>query len=76
MTTEPQKYRAYTFNIAGFALISPSGRIFFEPVALFKECGPILFFVYIIISLGLALLGLILLLKGYDILDLEERKIK
>ena len=74
MINESDKYRAEMFKISGFSCIVPFGRIFFEPIAFFKECGSIPFFCYVIVAFGLAVLGLVFVLKGYDILSLEEKK--
>ena len=74
MLAELDKYRVEIFKIAGFACMAPLGRIFFEPLALLKECGLILFLGYMVTALALTMLGLIFISKGYDILDAEKRK--
>ena len=54
--------------------MSPLGRVFFEPLAVYKECGPVLFCAFLVIAVGLGTIGLMLILKGYDILS-SKRKI-
>ena len=73
MILERQKYSAYTFNIAGFALMTPMGRLFLQPLEIFKEYGITMFISYGIICFGLFLFGMFLILKGFEILDLGER---
>ncbi|MBI3589843.1 MAG: hypothetical protein HY094_00495 [Candidatus Melainabacteria bacterium] len=70
MILERQKYSAYTFNVAGFALMTPVGRLFLQPLEIFKEYGLIMFMSYGIICLGLFLCGVFFILKGFEILDL------
>ena len=74
MNIELEKYRADIFKIAGFAVMTPLGRIFVEPVAVFREFGIIGSITYSIFSILLSLLGLIFFAKGYDILNFEIRK--
>ena len=73
MIKEVEKYGAEIFKIAGFACMSPFGRIIIQPSTVFNELGLIAFIFYMIFALFLVLIGLILLLKGYDILDKEWR---
>ena len=72
MVLERQKYSAYTFNVAGFALMSPMGRLFLQPLEVYKEYGIIMLIIYSIICFGLFLFGMILILKGFEILDIVE----
>lgn len=74
MITKLDEYRVEIFKIAGFAMTAPFGRLFFEPIAVFNECGIILFVFYIFIATVLSIAGIILILKGYDILEYQERK--
>ena len=73
MTTDEQKYKAYTFNIAGFALMTPLGKVFLDYVSLFRELGLILFIINFIISLLLFIGGLTFVEHGRNILQ-ERRK--
>lgn len=68
MTTDEQKYRAYTFNIAGFALMTPLGSIFLNPLTLLKEYSLMGRISYSLICLGLFFVGLKLIDIGRDIL--------
>ena len=69
MITEERKYRAYTFNIGGFALITPLGKIILEPSMLTNQIWIIPPLVYIIFCILLALVGLWSIAFGRDILD-------
>jgi len=67
--TEEQKYRAYTFNIAGFALMTPLARIVADPLATFKEYGLNGFIVFFIFCLFLFFAGIVFISIGRGILD-------
>ncbi len=73
MISKEIEYKAEVLKIAGFALLSPWGRLFFEPIALLKECG-VYFLVYLIISFVLAILGLKFIVRGSKLLNLNRRK--
>ena len=75
MVTEEDKYRAYTFNIAGFAVMTPFGRLVFENVKLFHELGPVWFLINLFGSICLFIWGLTLVEQGRTILD-KYRRIK
>lgn len=68
MTTEEQKYRAYTFNISGFALMTPFGKICLDPLTFFKQYELVGSVIYILISFGLFISGFMLIEFGRDIL--------
>ena len=68
MATERQKYKAYTLNIAGFALMAPLGKIFVQPEVIFKF-DPVWLLVFVIVSLTLLMVGIIFVGRGCDILD-------
>ena len=68
MITEEDKYRAYTFNIAGFASMSLFGKIVIGNIKLFHELGPVWFTINCLISIPLLLLGLTLLEIGRRLL--------
>ena len=69
MITEEQRCRAYTINIAGFALMTPLGKIVLEYASLFKEMGLILFFLNVFISGILFIFGLTFVDHGRSILN-------
>ena len=71
MIKEVDRYGAEIFKIAGFALMSPFGRIAIQPTVVFNELGMIGFIFYVLLSLFMFFAGLLLFLKGYDILDKE-----
>ncbi|OGI08263.1 MAG: hypothetical protein A3I68_04330 [Candidatus Melainabacteria bacterium RIFCSPLOWO2_02_FULL_35_15] len=71
MLKEIDKYSAEIFKIAGFALMTPFGRVVIQPTVVFNELGAVAFIFYIPLTLFMFLVGSFLLLKGYDILDKE-----
>lgn len=71
---EFDKYRVEIFKIAGFAFFAPLGRVFIEPMIVFKEFGLIGTCVFFLVSIGLGTIGFILILKGCAILDVYRRK--
>ena len=73
MITEEDKYRAYTFNFIGFALMTPFGRLVLENVKLFYEFGLVWFFINLFGSLCLFIFGLTLVEQGRIILDKHRR---
>ena len=74
MITEEQKYRSEIFKISGFATMSPFGRLFLQPIEIFTTYGTMASVCYIIISVGLFLIGLLLILKGYESVDILIRR--
>ena len=73
MIKEIDRYSAEIFKISGFALMSPLGRVVIQPSVVFTEFGLKGFIFYSIFSLFLFFIGIIILIKGYDILDKEWR---
>ena len=73
MIKEIDRYGSEIFKIAGFAFMSPFGRIIVQPSVVFNELGLVAFIFYMIFSLFLFFVGLIVLIKGYDILDKDWR---
>ena len=67
---EVDKYGAEIFKIVGFAFMSPFGRIIVQPSVVFNELSRVAFIFYIIFSLFLFFVGLMVLIKGYEILGL------
>ncbi len=74
MITEEQKYKAYTYNIAGFALMTPLGKIVIDYIEIFKEVGPIMFGINLFIAFLLFLAGLTFIDMGRSILDVRSSK--
>ena len=74
MINELNKYRVDIFKIAGFAVMVPFGRLFIEPTVIFNEVGLIGFPIYVMISFGLFMLGLMFICKGYDIIEEYDRE--
>ena len=73
MITEEDKYRAYTFNLVGFAVMTPFGRLVLENVKLFHELGILWFLINLFGSIGLFIWGLTLVEHGHTILDKYRR---
>ena len=73
MITEEDKYRAYTFNFIGFAIMTPFGRLVLENVKLFNELGPLWFLINLFASICLCVWGLTLVEQGRTILDKHRR---
>ena len=69
MISEGEKYRAQSFNISGFALMSLFGRIVMQPLETFKEYGLIGFICYTITSIMFFIFGVILIQMGYEATD-------
>lgn len=73
MVTEEQKYKAYTFNFGGFAMMAPFGKLWLDFYEIIKNIGLIGFIIYSIIAFGLLIVGLAHVEKGRAILS-EKRK--
>ncbi len=70
MITEEQKYRAYTFNLAGFALMTPFGKLVLDVLSIYREFEFNIFSIgYIIFCFVLVIVGLKSIAHGRDILD-------
>ena len=74
MIKEIDKYCAEIFKIAGFALMTPFGRVIIQPTVVFNELSMIGFIVYVPFAFFMFVIGLFLLLKDYNILDKEWSK--
>lgn len=70
MTTDVQKYRATMFQIAGFALISPIGKIVLNALDFtFSDIFSIKFFAYLFFTLFLLVIGIIFISRGIAVLE-------
>ena len=70
MINDEQLYRAYTFNVAGFALMTPFGKLILDALSIYKGFELTIFSVsYIIFCFGLVIVGLRSIAHGRDILD-------
>lgn len=72
MITKEREYKATTYQVAGFSMLSPFGRFFLDPFTLFKESSGLNLFIYFAICVLLVFCGLILIEKGRDILRDEK----
>lgn len=66
MASEGDKYRAQTFNISGFALMSLLGKILMQPLETYHEYGLMGFICYTMFCLLLFIWGLFLIQRGYE----------
>lgn len=74
MVTEERRYKAYTLNIAGFALMTPLGKVFLDYVGIFKEIGLGWFIFNFVFSVFFFLVGLTFVDRGRSILE-ERRRV-
>ena len=70
---ESLKYKSEVFKIAGFALTSPVGGVILNP-KLYFELDRTFYIFYLCICLFLGLMGLILIVYGYNLLMGEDKK--
>jgi len=75
MPTKEYEYKAQAFQIAGFALMTPLGRIFLQPTTVFKEFNLFGFIIYLVFSFLIFLVGFIFIEQGRAILE-EKRKLQ
>ena len=73
MITEERKYKAYTLNIAGFALMTPLGKVSLEYIHMFREFGPVWFIFNVLLSLFLFIAGLTFVDYGRNLLKEKRR---
>ena len=75
VTTEEQRYKAYSFNIAGFAMMTPLGKIVLDYVPIFRELGLGWFVFNVFLSLFLFIAGLTFVEHGRTMLEERRRYI-
>jgi len=74
MAGDLDKYRAYTFQIAGFCLMTPLGKLILN-VPEYELCDlNTKFFIFLIFSLILFYFGMIFIFKGGKYLEGENYK--
>ena len=73
MVTEEQKFRAETIRLGGVAFMTPLGKAILELFDLINKYGPLMFFIFFIYSLGLAYIGLVFIVRSYDIITFSKR---
>ena len=69
MVTKEQEYMSQAFQIAGFAMMAPFGKIILDPISTFHSFGAVFFFYYLLASLVSAIIGFIFIERGRDILS-------
>ena len=73
MVTKRDEFVAEIFKIAGFAMMTPLGKFILDFPYLKKENININMIIYIIISVALCYFGIIVALRGIDILEKEYK---
>ena len=69
MISKSQEYKAEALRIAGFAMLSPFGRLFLQPVEIFRDYNLCLAICYIISTCAFGFLGLVFITRGYEIIE-------
>lgn len=69
-----EEYMAQAYQVAGFALMSPFGRMCLQPTVVFNEFNLIGFISYACFSVLAFLFGMISIEKGRAILNPREGK--
>ena len=69
MTFEADKYRAQLFQVSGLALMTPVGKIYLSLLDIGLKDLTLKFFFYFLTSLFLVYLGIILIMRGFEILE-------
>ena len=73
MITEEQKYKAYVLSLAGFALMTPFGKLWIDFYEIIRNIGIGGFIIYTLICGCLFLAGLTFIEHGRSML-IEKRK--
>ena len=73
MVSEEKKFRAELIKLGGVAFLAPVGKIFLNPFITFNENGTLMFIVSLLYSLFLAYLGLVFIIRSYDIISSERK---
>ena len=74
MISKETEQKSEVLKIVGFALLTPLGRIFVEPIVVLNEFGFIGLICYIIFGFTIGTFGLTCILRSCEIL--EEKRIK
>ena len=72
MINEYDKYKVQIFQIAGFSFFAPLGKIFIDIKDMKLININIAFASHLIISISLACFGIILILKGLEVVEKEK----
>ncbi len=75
MIHEELKFRAEIFKIAGFALMTPLGKVYLDFIPMLKTWGFLPFIIYVMISAALAITGIIIILRAWDLLEMSKNKL-
>ena len=69
MVTEVQKYRAQFFQVSGFCLMSPFGKLILEFLDIKLNDLNLRFIFYLACTVLLAFTGIIMILQGLDTVE-------
>ncbi|OGI18293.1 MAG: hypothetical protein A3B68_04460 [Candidatus Melainabacteria bacterium RIFCSPHIGHO2_02_FULL_34_12] len=72
MINEYDKYRVQLFQIAGFSFFVPLGKVFIDIKDLSLTDLNLAFMIHIIASICLSCFGIILIVKGLEVLEREN----
>ena len=72
MISKQTQQKAEVLKIAGFALLTPLGRVFVEPAVVFNEFGFLGFIIYLIFAFSVGIFGISCILRSCDILSSGE----
>ncbi|MBI3590750.1 MAG: hypothetical protein HY094_05140 [Candidatus Melainabacteria bacterium] len=72
MVSEVQKYRAQFFQVLGFSFMTPIGKIVLDAIDMEQSDLTFKLLIYTGVALILASLGIILNLKGMEVLEERE----
>lgn len=74
MISDADKYNAEILKIAGFAMMTPFGRMIVQPTVVYAEIDSAIFFlIYAAFVLCLFYCGVQFVVRGHDILSLREK---
>lgn len=72
MVLEENKYRAQILQIGGFALMTPAAKIYLSILDFKLSDLSVKFFIYSLVSMFFLYLGIILLVRGIEMLKESE----
>ena len=69
MGTESQKYRAQLFQVSGLACFTPIGKTFMDLPNIGIGHMNLKFIIYLLLSVFLIYMGIILIVRGFEVLE-------
>ena len=74
MITDEQKFRAGTFRMFGFILLTPIGKVLLDPWIFLEEHNLMYGIIYIMIAIASGYIGLLHIERARVILDKRSKK--